>query len=441
MLVGQAFSDTVWSACEVWSRDQIDAFQLAAMQRQLAYVQEKSVHYRQQFKATGFDARDLKSLSDLRKLPLTWKRDYVRSMENSPPWGDCLACAPEDILRVNFSSGTTSRPVHMCWTEKDVERWADVFARYLYSQGLRKGDVFQVMVGFAWFVGGLAISQAVQRLGAAVIPAGNGDSERQINTILDYGVTALFATPSFAAHLAEVAAGMGKDLRQSKVQNILVGGEPGGGLAGTRARIEQTWGARTYDCYGMIEFQPTAWETQAQNGLVIAEDFVYAEVLDPQTLDAVPDGSPGMLVLTHLDKEACPLVRWATGDIVVRDSRPGDDGRTFARLVGGVRGRADDMLVIRGVNLFPSAIEEVVRSIPGVGVEFQIKVDDSLKDPAGFLTGIKVIAEVEAGNAFELQAELTRRIKDQLLVRAEVEIVVFGSLPRAMHKAKRVVKT
>lgn len=441
MLIGQPYSATVWSERELWSRDQLIDYQTTALQRQLRYVGTHSAYYRARFAQAGFDPLSLRSLDDLRKLPLTYKRDYVGAIPDAPPWGTFLACAPEDILRVNFSSGTTSRPAHMCWTERDIERWTDLFARYFYAQGLRKGDIYQVMVGFAWFVGGLAVSQAAQRVGAAVLPAGNGDSQRQIATLLDYKVNAIFATPSFAAHLAEVATEMGRDLRSSSLKTIMVGGEPGGGLAATRARIETLWGAKTFDCYGMIEFQPTAWETLAQDGLHLAEDFLYAEVLDPVTHEPVPDGTPGVLVLTHLDKEACPFVRWCTGDIVVRDSRPASDGRTFSRLVGGVQGRADDMMVIRGVNLFPSAVEEVLRSIPALGAEFQIVLGDAMRDAAGFYTGIGLRVEAEAGSAEDIASAVSHAIRERLMVRAQVETLPLGTLPRTVHKARRVVSS
>ena len=437
---GQPFSDTVWSEVELWPRDRIEAFQLDALRRQLGYVHARSAYYRPRFDAAGFDPAQLQSFDDLRRLPLTKKKDYLAAIGDTPPWGSALACDPVDIARVHFSSGTTARPAHNCWTHADIDRWADLFARYFYAQGLRPGDVYQIMVGYAWFVGGMGITQGVHRLGATGIPAGNQDTRRQLETMFQYGTTALFMTPSFAAHLAETAIEMGFDLRQSQVKLIGVGGEPGGGLPGTRDRIERLWGVRPLDCYGMIEFQPTAWEIPGQDGLVLADDFAFAEVLDADTLEPVPDGTPGILVLTHLDKQACPLVRWWTGDMVVRDRSPGPDGRTHTRLVGGVRGRADDMLIVRGVNLFPSAIEDVLRQMPEVGGEFLIVIDDSLKDAAGFLTGIRLRIEPATGATATLGADVARRIRERLIVRAEVEVVPAGSLPRSVHKAQRILR-
>ena len=441
MAASTPYSDMIWSEREVWSRDQIADFQFNALKRQLANVSRRSGYYADRMRAAGFDAGDFKSVEDLRGLPVTKKADYLAAMDAAPPWGTQLACDPQDIARVHFSSGTTARPAHNCWTANDIERWTDLFARYFYAQGLRKGDIYQVLVGFAWFVGGLGVTQGVQRVGATVIPAGNLDSQRQIETLFRYGVTSLFVTPSFAAHLGEVAAEMGRDLRDSKVKLVGVGGEPGGGLEATRNRIEKTWGVRPLDCYGMIEFQPTAWEIPGQDGLVLAEDFVFAEVLDAKTFEPVPDGQPGILVLTHLDKEACPLVRWWTGDVVVRNRSPGHNERTFARLVGGVRGRADDMLVIRGVNLFPSAVEDVIRRIPGVGGEFQIVLDDSLNDAAGFATGIRLQVEGAADAPADLADQIARHIRERLTVRAVVEVLPPGRLPRSVHKAQRIVRT
>ena len=212
-------------------------------------------------------------------------------------------------------------------------------------------------------------------------------------------------------------------------------------IPATRARIEALWGARCYDAYGCLEFQPIAAECVAQDGLHLAEDFAYAEVVDAETGLAVEDGSPGVLVLTHLDKQAGPLVRWWTGDIVVRDRSPCRCGRTHARLKGGVRGRADDMLVIRGINVFPSAIEELVRRSRGLGDEYQLVLDRSVRDSAGFMKSLHLRVEQLdlATDARQLAAQLAREIKLALLVNADIEVLPLGSLARFTHKAKRVV--
>lgn len=436
----QPYSDTVWDAVETWSRDRIESFQLAALQRQLARVGERSKHYQRVFAEHGFRPGDLKSLADLRRLPFTRKSDYVAGLQAEPPFGAMAAVQPGEAVRVHFSSGTTAKPAPVLWSRADIERWADLYARYLYSQGLRRGDVFQCMFNYAWFVGGLGATLAAQHLGALVIPASSGDTERQIETLFQYGSQCVIGTPSFMAHVAEAAARMGRDLTKSKVKMVCVGGEPGGSIPGTRERLEAQWGAPMYDCYGALECQPIGWETAAKLGPTLAEDFIYAEVLHPETHEPVADGERGVLVITHLDKEACPLVRWWTGDIVVRDSRPAPDGRTHARLAGGVLGRADDMLIIKGVNLFPTAVEDVVRAFPGLTNEYLLVIDDSVRDAkTKFLTGVKLRVERESGASADVGERLAQRLREKLQVRFHVEVLEPGTLPRTVHKAKRVI--
>jgi phenylacetate-CoA ligase len=436
----QAYSETVWDEVETWPRERIEAFQLDALRRQLQRVGERSAHYKRVFAEAGFQPGDLKSLADLRCLPFTRKSDYVAGLEAEPPFGSLSAVTPSEAVRVHFSSGTTARPAPVLWTQFDVDRWAELYARYLYAQGLRRGDVFQCMFNYAWFVGGLGATLAAQKLGALVIPGSSGDTERQIETIFQYGTRCVIGTPSFMAHMAETAEKMGRDLASSMVTMVCVGGEPGASIPGTRERIESQWGAKMFDCYGALECQPIGWDTAAQLGPTLAEDFVYVEILHPDTHEPVADGERGVLVLTHLDKEACPLVRWWTGDIVVRDSSPAPDGRTHARLPGGVLGRADDMLIIRGVNLFPSAVEDIVRAFPGLTNEYVLVLDDSMKDPkTGFLTGVKLRVEPADGADAALGERLSQRLREKLHVRFHLELVPPGTLKRTVHKAKRVI--
>jgi phenylacetate-CoA ligase len=310
----------------------------------------------------------------------------------------------------------------------------------MYAQGLRREDVFHCLFGYSWFVGGLGATLAAQHIGALVIPGGSVDTQRQIDTIVEYRPRAVMGTPSFMAHIAEAALERGIDLAKSSVDMVCVGGEPGASIPGTRERIERQWGAKMFDCYGALECQPIAWDTRLQIGPQLAEDFIYVEILDPVSNEPVADGERGVLVLTHLDKQACPLVRWWTGDIVVRDSTPAPDGRTHARLVGGVLGRGDDMLIVRGVNLFPSAVEDVVRAHPGTTNEYVIVVDESMRDPAsGFLTGVRLRIERAQGDAGDLARTLGASLREKLNVRFDIEVLEPGTLPRTVHKAKRVI--
>jgi phenylacetate-CoA ligase len=439
--VSRPFCDRYWDEVETWSRDRIAEHQLATLRQQLAYVHEHSEFYRRRWLDVGFKPGDLRSLDDLCQLPLVAKADYVAGLAEREPWGSALAAPLRDVRRVHFSSGTTSSPTPVCWTQSDLDRWADLYARAAYSQGTRDTDVFQCLFTYNWFVGGLGFTSGYGRIGATVVPGGAAETERQVETIFRFGTTAVAGTPSFMLHIADTAEALGRPLRRSAVRSVTVGGEPGGAVPGTRARIEEQWGAKCYDGYGSLEFQPIAWECGEQAGGHLPEDFAYVEVLDLETHEPVPDGTPGVLVLTHLDKRATPLVRWWTGDVVVRDTSPCACGRTHARLPGGVVGRADDMLVIKGVNLFPSAVEDVVRRTPGTTGEYLIVLDRDVTDPGtGSLTAIKVRVEAESGQAEDLQHRLAAAIRAELTVRAVVQPVAPGSLERHTHKAKRVVR-
>jgi phenylacetate-CoA ligase len=440
MAEARAFSDRFWDERETWSRDRLEVEQLAGLKRQLRHVGENSIYYKRAFKEIGFDPAGLRSLADLKTLPLTKKADYVASVQRMPPWGEFVAAPREALRRVHFSSGTTAKPAPQFWTAKDLERWADNYARGAWSQGVRPGQVFQCLFTYTWFVGGLGATAGYERAGAICIPAGSGETERQIHAIYEFGTQIICGTPSFMMHLAETAAKLGYDTATSPVERIMVGGEPGANIPATRRKIESLWGAKCYDAYGSLEFQTIGWDCEAQNGPHLLEDFAYAEIVDPESGKAVADGERGVLVLTHLDKQAGPLVRWWTGDVVSRRSEPCACGRTHARLVGGVLGRGDDMLVIRGVNLFPSAIEELIRASAGTTGEYRIIVGGALRDAGGFPTGIRLQVEAINGAPADLDRQLTGLIKERLQVRAEVELLAPDTLPRSSHKSKRVVE-
>lgn len=433
-------SDRYWSEVETWPPERIREFQLHALRRQLARVGRSVGHYREQWQQLGFEPGGLTDLDQLSALPFTAKGDYATGLEQAPPWGTMVSVDPTEIRRVHFSSGTSGGPTPMAWTGYDLDRWAQLYARAGYSQGARETDVYQCMFGYPWFVGGLGATAGYQLIGSTVIPGGSGDTERQIETIFRYGTTAVSGTPSFMLHLAETAERLGTPLADSQVQRVQVGGEPGAGVPATRRQIESRWGARCYDGYGSLEFQPIAWECAEQAGGHLMEDFLLAEVLDPESKQPVPDGTPGVLVLTHLDKRADPLIRWWSGDVVTRDGDACGCGRTHARLPGGVVGRSDDMLVIRGVNVFPSSVEQIVRRSPGFAGEFQIVLDREVTDPAsGYLTGIKIRVEAD-GDATAVASTLAADVRAELTVRCVVDVVSPGALPRNTHKARRVIR-
>jgi phenylacetate-CoA ligase len=426
---------------ERWNQVTLEQFQLTRLREQLARLARDSAYYAPLFRQLGWHVGELESLTDLSKLPFTRKSDYVASISQETPFGKFMTVPRSEVLRMHFSSGTTSAPAPQFWTAYDLERWAGLYARHARTQGIGASDIVQCMFSYTWFVGGLGATAGYQRVGAMVVPAGSQDTERQINTLFTYGSTILCGTPSFITHLAEEVSKRGLDPARSTVRGIMMGGEPGASIPATRARIEALWGARSFDAYGCLEFQPIAGDCEAQNGLHLAEDFVYAEVVDANTGLAVPDGKPGVLVLTHLDKQAGPLVRWWTGDIVVRDRSPCSCGCTHARLVGGVLGRADDMLVIRGVNVFPSAVEELVRKNPGLGDEYQLVINPAVHDAAGFMKSLHLRVEQRNPNddSTALAQQLSQSIKQHLLVAAHVEVLPLGTLARSTHKAKRVV--
>lgn len=443
MSIGAAVtSDPFWADCEGWNRDRLRALQLEKLREQVARLGADEGFYARRFKEAGFALDALRCLEDLARLPVTRKQDYVGSVLANPPFGAFMATSQDQVRRIHFSSGTTAKPTPQFWTQPDLDRWADLYARYAWSQGVRPGDIFQCLFGYTWFVGGLGATAGLQKLGATCIPTGNQDTERQIATLMDFGSTVLFGTPSFIVHLGNEMLRRGLDPRNSKVRVIAVGGEPGASVPATRRRIETIWGAKCFDAYGCLEFQPIAAECSAQDGLHLMEDFVYAEVVDPETGGAVEDGQPGVLVVSHLDKQAGPLLRWWTGDMVLRDSRPCVCGRTHARLIGGVRGRADDMLVVRGVNVFPSAVEDVVRAIPGVSDEYRIVLDDSTRDAqTGLLNGIRLQVETaDMDWAVDIKESTEAAIKARLQIRARVDVLPVGTLEPSTHKSKRVIR-
>ena len=371
---------------------------------------------------------DLRSWDDFRRLPLTEKEELVDDQTSNPPFGTNLTYALERYVRVHQTSGTSGSPLRWLDTQESWEWWARCWGFVLRGAGVGPADRVFFPFSFGLFIGFWAGFEGTRALGALAIPGGGQDSPTRLAWIEALGATVLVCTPSYALHLAEVARERGIDLSKLPVRITLHAGEPGAGIPAVRARIEDGWGARAFDHGGMTETGAYGYECTQQAGLHVNESEFIVEVIDPATAGPARDGE---LVLTNLGRVGSPVVRYRTGDHVRLAEAPCPCGRTFSRLEGGILGRLDDMLIVRGVNVFPAAIEGVVRRFPAID-EFQIEVFR-----VGELDEVRVLVEVgDTAGASRLQEAL----RASLGIRLEVAPVPPRSLPRYELKARRVVR-
>ena len=371
---------------------------------------------------------DLRSWDDFRRLPLTEKEELVDDQTSNPPFGTNLTYALERYVRVHQTSGTSGSPLRWLDTQESWEWWARCWGFVLRGAGVGPADRVFFPFSFGLFIGFWAGFEGARALGALAIPGGGQDSPTRLAWMEALGATVLVCTPSYALHLAGVARERGIDLSKLPVRITVHAGEPGAGIPAVRARIEDGWGARAFDHGGMTEMGAYGYECTQQAGLHVNESEFIVEVIDPATAAPARDGE---LVLTNLGRVGSPVVRYRTGDHVRLAEAPCPCSRTFSRLEGGILGRLDDMLIVRGVNVFPAAIEGVVRRFPAID-EFQIEVFR-----AGELDEVRVLVEVgDAAGASRLQEAL----RASLGIRLEVAPVPLRSLPRYDLKARRVVR-
>jgi len=373
-------------------------------------------------------AADLRTWDDFQRLPLTRKAELVDDQTAHPPFGTNLTYPVDQYVRVHQTSGTSGVPIRWLDTQASWDWWARCWGFVLCGAGITPADRVFVPFSFGLFVGFWAGFEGARALGALAIPGGGQDSATRIAWMETLGATALVCTPSYALHLLEIARDRGVDLRKTGVRTTVHAGEPGAGIPSVRARIEEGWGARAFDHAGMTEMGAYGYECAEQAGLHVNESEFIAEVLDPMT------GAPateGELVLTNLGRVGSPALRYRTGDRVRLAQRACPCGRTFRVLEGGILGRLDDMLIVRGVNVFPSAIEGIVRRFPAVD-EFQIEVFR-----AGELDEVRVLVEARDERTC---ATLQQAFRAGLGIRLEVSAVPPQTLPRFELKAKRVVR-
>ena len=421
---------------ETQSRAEWDRLKLDLLKAHLRHAWQGSSYYRASFDAAGVRVDQVKSLDDLRRFPFIDKTVLRDRQLAVPPFGDLVAVPETEIVYISASSGSTGVPTASPFTARDFDDWIDYEARQFWSSGLRPTDRYAHSLNFSLFVGGPCVLGA-QKLGALSIHAGTLPSERLLAILKQFQATAIWTTPSYAWYLGETAAKEGIDpKRDLAVRRIFVAGEPGGSIPETRNRIEALWGAEVYDYYGLSDiFGSCAGMCEEKDGLHWAEDHIHVEVLNPDTGEPVPEGGRGELVLTTLKKAARPMIRFRTGDIVSVTTEPCRCGRTSLRL-RGIHGRLDDMLIIKGVNLFPSDVEAVARQDAALTGEYKLVVErvDHLD---------RLTIEVEHVHGFngapdELAHRFAKHVKAITGVHAEVRVLPPDTLPRATHKAKRV---
>ena len=421
---------------ETMPREELEALQLKRLQAVVERLYHLVPFYHRRLDDIGVKPEHIKTLGDLQLLPLTTKQD----LRDNYPFG--MFAAPMDqIVRIHASSGTTGKSTPVAYTQRDLETWSELMARTLAAAGTHRGDIVHNAYGYGLFTGGLGFHYGAERLGAAVIPVSGGQTRRQIMLLQDFAPTVLVCTPSFALYLAEVGQEMGADFRQLKLRVGIFGAEPW--TEGMRVEIEKRLNLDAVDIYGLSEIIGPGVSVEcieAKQGLHLFEDHFLPEIIDPVTLEPMPPGEMGELVITTLTKEAMPLLRYRTRDITSLNYAPCRCGRSLVRM-HRLRGRSDDMLIIRGVNVFPSQIEAVLMETPGVAPHYQLIVDRE-----GQLDTLEVQVEVDettfSDEVKQLQAlaqNLQKQIKDYFTVSVKVKLVEPRSIPRSEGKAKRVI--
>lgn len=418
---------------ETMSRAELEVLQIKRLKKSIDTALQTSF-YQKTLGEKGITSASINSLDDLQKIPFTTKED----LRNNYPFG-LVACDIKKVVRLHSSSGTTGNPTVICHTQHDIDQWANRVARCLYMVGVRDTDVFQNSSGYGMFTGGLGFQYGAERLGALTVPAAAGNTLRQIKFIRDFGTTTVHAIPSYATRLYEVMQEQGVDPRRdTKLKTLVIGAEPH--TDEQRKRIEDLLGVKAYNSFGMSEMSGpgVAFECTYQNGLHIWEDCFIVEIINPDTLEPVPDGEIGELVLTTLDREAMPLLRYRSRDLT--RFLPGECpcGRTHRRL-DRIKGRSDDMFIVKGVNIFPMQVEKILMQFKELGTNYLITIETKNNND-------EMSVEVELGDLFtddfsklqSLTREITRQLKDEILLTPKVKLVDKGSLPQTEGKAVRV---
>jgi len=417
------------------SRDELERVQLSRLQHLVARAVERVPFHRERLRAAGITAADIRSLSDLHRFPFMAKDDFRQHY----PYG-LLAVPLDDVVRIHASSGTTGKPTVVAYTRRDLDLWREVMARTLMMGGVGPNDVVQNAYGYGLFTGGLGFHDGAERVGAAVIPISGGFTDRQLTALQDFGSTVLCCTPSYALHLAEAVAEAGIDPRSLRLRVGFFGAEPW--TEGMREALEKRLNIIALNVYGLSEVigPGVSVECPERRGMHVAEDHFLPEIVDPHTLAPLPPGVMGELVFTTLDKEALPLIRYRTRDLTTLDVERCACGRTLAR-IGRIIGRTDDMLIIRGVNVYPSQVERALLQVPDVEPQYLLVLrrDGALDTLEVQVEARASIADAGRESLVGLSAIVRRKIHEVIGLTADVSVVPPKTIERSAGKAKRVL--
>ena len=424
-----------YSPKEGWSQDALGATQVSRLRETLKQA-AKSPFYHTRLAEAGVSPETIRSPEDIRRLPLTTKDD----LRSAYPMGMCSVPSRE-LIRLHASSGTTGTPTAILYTKNDIQNWASLMARSLYAAGVRPEDVFQNTSGYGLFTGGLGIHYGAELLGCLTIPAGSGNTKRQLKLIRDFQVSVVHIIPSYALYIGSVLAQEGIDPRELPITRAVIGAEPH--TEAVRSKVESLLGLKAFNSYGLSEMNGpgVAFECEEQNGMHVWEDAFVAEILNPETLEPVDEGEIGELVMTTLTREGMPLVRYRTRDLTRFIPGRCPCGRTHRR-IDRIKGRADDMLIIKGVNIYPMQIEQVLMNIREVGQNYVIEIfQDREMDQMRIKVEIRDEYFVEDMRALQaLQRRIASLLRNEILITPKVELVQHNSLPQTQGKAQRVVR-
>jgi phenylacetate-CoA ligase len=424
---------------ETMSRDELRARQETLLGRQVERCYERSALYRSKLDAAGAEPGDVRGLDDLARLPVVTKEELREDQLAQPPFGTFAVAEPAEFREVHPSTGTTGTPVNTIWSARDTETITNVTARTLWEMGVRAGDVVQNAFAYGLWVAGLSCHYAAARLGCLVVPTGTAVStQKQIDFLKDVRATVLLATPSYALHIAEALRERDIDPNELPLRVGCFGGEAGAENPPTRAKLEAGLGIDAFDYYGLAEVGPTfASECEAKAGLHVAEDYVVVECVDPETTEPVAEGELGVLVFTHLTREATPVIRYWSNDYARLSTDPCVCGRTHVRAVGGIVGRHDDLIVFKGAKFYPSQVENVVRSFPVLADEFRVEI--GRRGAAAHVETCTVVAELAGPPSPELEESIVRALREELGVTPALRLEPQGTLERFTFKAQRIV--